>query len=82
MDTEPSNASPDLRSKTPPGSPTLYPDLSKMIAPEKAVDVTNNPENGKRTTPVKNGAVSPADYSLRSPYVSRLQVKSSPQVLI
>ena len=61
MDTAPSNASPDLRSKTPPGSPTLYPDLSKMIAPEKAVDVTNNPENGKRTTPVKNGAVSPAD---------------------
>jgi len=62
MDTVPSNASPDLRSKTTPVTPNLYPDLSKEVAPEKAaVDVTNNPENKKKTTPAKNGAVSPAD---------------------
>ena len=62
MDTEPSNASPDLRSKTPPVTPNLYPDLSKEVAPEKATgDVTNNLETNKKTPPAKNGAVSPAD---------------------
>ena len=62
MDTEPSTASPDLRSKTSPVTPNMYPDLSKEIASEKATDdVPFNPVTMKKTSPAKNGAVSPAD---------------------